>query len=199
MTNLQPCMECGALISKSAWPCPRCKTHQPQGVHCSVCGDESTPISEKEALSRTNEHRIRWYHPECAKRILSIPADALCRDCRTALASFWNWEAIFKATDRDDKSCLNCGAKSVLAKDGMNTGCVCIRCGLPLLSFHELDGLYHASCNADSKKEVKEILRRHTEDSLRREQEDAGRARGGCSGMILILLSLLVSIELFFS
>lgn len=198
MTNLQSCIVCGALISKSAHPCPKCKTYYPWGVHCSVCGDKSKPIPEKEALS---SHNIWWYHPECAKRMLSIPADALCRDCRTPLASFWDWETIFKDTVWDDKSCPNCGARRVLVKDGMSTGHSCYRCHLPVLWLYEVDGFYHAACHA-MKKEAKDI-----EERLRREEEDienvnlAKQRRSGLEGgMIGALIGFVVGlpVALFF-
>ena len=147
MAELTPCIDCGHRVSRSAFNCPKCKSPKPHGVDCLVCLDDrgarvSTKKGHQHPHSARSSYGPYYYHPDCVKRVLTIPTEVLCPECGVTLFASWNWEELCES---GYESCKNCGAPDVLGHKGS-----CLKCHLPILVFHRLELIssdkYHESC-----------------------------------------------------
>jgi len=158
MADLIPCIDCGHRISRSADKCPKCQSSEPFGVPCKFCEDTGgARIPVKEAY--LSGHRT-YFHPECIKKVLSIPGGTLCPDCGVSQSQAWSLKEL---SERRVLSCKNCGMWDVLCLSGM-----CSRCQLPILIFHKMkssgSARYHDFCF--------ELLRQQEQKSAEQKQPE---------------------------
>src|SRR5688572_4464092 len=96
-TSLQNCTECGYSVSTSALKCPRCGTREPFGLTCAVCGRISPSravvrFAEVQSEPRYGGRQVPVAHHEsCLRRVLSIPPNVACPDCRSPLSGLFSY------------------------------------------------------------------------------------------------------------
>jgi len=188
MANLVDCLDCGQPISQSASVCPKCHTDCPRGVKCSACGKGTIP--KKKALYSI-EH-CSYYHPECVKRILSIPDTFLCPDCNIRVNQNYDWQKLFHVSNVYGLSCPNCGLPSFLDSKSIHVALGCGICNLPLLGFHEIVVAYdESSHNLESYHDLcaPECIKEKdvTKHKLQRET-NLKKSSTGCTALMLVIL-----------
>lgn len=147
--NLEPCMDCGHLISKSADWCPKCKSFHPRGVPCRFCG-EILKVSASDVLDGSGEKLPKplpgyrsldlgnVYHERCYWKVIGDPPpwELVCPDCGTSRGQikFGDMQWLFSSAWYT-KPCPECGGPSPVTESDFGS---CSRCGLPLSKlFHE--------------------------------------------------------------
>jgi hypothetical protein len=131
---LNPCIDCGALISTEAQSCPKCKSSSPRGWTCGVCrwnGDQR-PFSTKNGI---------WigsfsYHLSCAERMLTPSKTLLCGGCSRNLTNLWGvWRDHVESLSLH---CDECGHNTGFVNSEHGQARHCHTCGLPLMVWHDL-------------------------------------------------------------
>jgi hypothetical protein len=172
MPDLEPCVECGNLLSKSAEKCPKCECRYPWGVDCKICGGRlkmSEAVDTEGTRQSMTSHVWFAYHVDCYRKVMphervQIP----CPDCQSPTSRLLRTPNLVKEAKAP---CPNCGRPNPFKIRGE----LCLHCGLPIIeALHQwvdrpgqepgYSG-YHMTCTAygEAQKDCQEIERRKQE------------------------------------
>jgi hypothetical protein len=198
MEQLSVCFDCGHQISPKASRCPKCQSADPHGVICRFCYDQGgSRVSAKKAHSHPHDFRQgvdnkHYYHVECIQRLMAIPSNASCPDCRVQLFGLWKWNELCEG----GPSCKKCGSPDVLGGGGFiwQSPGYCSKCSLPIFSFHTREKVgdvygwdyYHDSCL----KVVRAKAQRLAE--LEAQEEKLKAKAGGCLTVAALILMVII-------